>query len=517
MQPVSEQVVSPPRLSPAVFVIALTKLALHLGINAVGAYGYIRDELYYLACSDHLAWGYVDHPPLSIAALWVSRRVVGDSIVALRLLPALSGATAILVTGLLAARLGVSRWGQALACCCTLGAPLVLGMDSLFSMNAFDILAWTLALYLFVSAVDSHDDRTWAGLGVVLGLGLLNKLSVLWLGTGLAAGVLLTPSRRLLLTRGPWLAAAIAAVLFLPHLAWQVSNGYPTLEFIRNAASGKYVALSPWVLMTQQAVFMNPLTFPLWAGGVVYFLLARRMAPHRALSIVYLTVFTILAVNRNSKATYLAPLVPTLFVLGAAWFDRWPVERGRRWAYAVTIVLVLTTGAVLAPLVVAVLPVEASIRYAQTLGVAPSTSENNPLGRLPQHFADMFGWPELVNRVAAVYDALGPDERARCIIVCGNYGEAGAIDFFGRRHGLPPAISGHNNYWLWGPRNATGSVAIVVGGGKEALERVYASVVRADVVVHPYSMPYESDLPIWICRGRRVPFAADWAARKVFN
>jgi hypothetical protein len=149
--------------------------------------------------------------------------------------------------------------------------------------------------------------------------------------------------------------------------------------------------------------------------------------------------------------------------------------------------------------------------------VAPSTSESNALGRLPQHFADMFGWPELADRVAGVYRSLAPDERARCTIVGGNYGEAGAIDFFGRRRGLPAAISGHNNYWLWGPRGATGSVAIVIGGRKEALERAYATVVRADVVVHPYSMPYESDLPIWLCRGRRRPFAADWATAKVFN
>jgi hypothetical protein len=129
----------------------------------------------------------------------------------------------------------------------------------------------------------------------------------------------------------------------------------------------------------------------------------------------------------------------------------------------------------------------------------------------------MFGWPEFVDRVAGVYRSLGPAERSRCTIVCGNYGEAGAIDFFGRRHGLPRAIAGHNNYWLWGPGDAAGSVAIVVGGEKEALERAYASVVLADVVVHPYSMPYESNLPIWLCRGRRVPFAADWAGMKVFN
>jgi hypothetical protein len=305
--------------------------------------------------------------------------------------------------------------------------------------------------------------------------------------------------------------------MFLPHVAWQISNAYPTVEFIRNASSGKYVPLSPLDLLLQQAVFMNPVTLPIWVGGIAYALVSKPGRSLRSLAVVYGVVFAILAANRDSKAAYLVVLLPALFVLGGLGFERLSDRVGWRFLAPVAGAVVLLSGAVLAPMVIPVLPVESYIRYARALGVAPSTSEKNELGRLPQHFADMFGWPGLVDRVAEAYAALDPDERSRCAILCGNYGEAGAVDFFGRGRGLPRAISGHNSYWLWGTRNASGEVVIVVGGKKNDLEKAYRQVGLATVARNPYSMPYESDLPIWICRARRSNLTADWPAFKVFN
>ena len=511
----------PPGATPLtrwVFAIAAAKLLVHLVTNLSGAYGYMRDELYYLACADHLAWGYVDHPPLSIALLWVSRHLMGDSLAAVRLLPALSGAATIVVAALLVREMGGRRAAQILAGCCAMAAPLLLGFDSVFSMNSFEILLWNVAFYLFVRATDSGETRNWVFLGLVLGLGLLNKISVLWLGAGLAAGIVLTPARRALATRGPWLSAAIAAVLFLPHVAWQVLNGYPTLEFIRNAGSGKYVALSPLDLLIQQTLFMNPLTLLLWLGGTAFFLVSRgKRASHRVLPIAYLVVFAILALNRYSKAAYLAPVMPMLFVLGALWFERLVDRLNRPAAIPVVAAVVLAGGVALAPFVTPVLPVETYIRYARALGMAPSTSEHHVMGRLPQHFADMFGWPEMARAIARAYSTLTPADRARVAILVNNYGEAGAVDFFGGAYGLPRAICGHNNYWLWGPRGARGDVVIKLGGTAEDLAQYYRDVAQAGLIVNDNSMPYESNLPVWICRSRRAPLAGDWAQFKVFN
>jgi Dolichyl-phosphate-mannose-protein mannosyltransferase len=500
-----------------VLLLALVKLCIHLVTNLNGGYGFFRDELYYLACSDHMAWGYVDHPPLSVAALWFIRLIAGDSLFVVRLLPALSGAAVVYLTGTLTRELGGKTFAQVLACLCVMASPLVLGMDSVFSMNSFDILFWTLSFLLIVLALNRDRERYWIYLGLILGLGLLNKISVLWLGAGLVVGLLLTPDRRLVLRRRVWAAGLIAALMFLPYVLWQFATGFPTLEFIKNAGSGKYVSLSALDLIVQQALFMNPLAFPVWAGGVAYFLLSRSTKRFRILPAIYLVVFLILAMNRDVKAAYLVPVIPMLFAAGGVAVEVFVEMRGLRWLRIALPAVVFIGGMFLAPFVMPVLPVETYIGYAKALGVAPATSEKNAIGRLPQHFADMFGWPEMAAAVADVYRSLTPEERAKCVILCNNYGEAGAIDFFGRKYGLPHAISGHNNYWLWGPRGASGEIVIRLGGSEERILWSYASAARVGMIKNEYSMPYESNLPIWVCRSRRVPLSADWMDFKVFN
>ncbi len=497
--------------------LALLKLCIHLATNLFGGYGYIRDELYYIACSDHLAWGYVDHPPFSVFLLRLSRLLFGDSLFALRLLPAVSGAVTVTLAGLITRELGGGRYAQVLTSACVIAAPLVLGMDSMFSLNSFEILFWTLAFYWIVLIVKRDRQEYWVFLGLTLGLGLLNKISVAWLGAGLIAGLLLSPNRKLFLTRKPWLAGALAFLIFLPYVLWQPAHGWPTLEFIRNAGSGKYIALSPFDLFLQQSLFMDPLTLPVWFSGCIYFLASRSVRPFRILPIVYLTVFLILAMSRNVKTVYLVPAFPMLFTLGGFTVEKFILRFNLRWLKPVTVALVLCSGAAFAPLVLAVLPVETFIRYSQTLGLAPSTSENHTLNRLPQYYADMFGWEKMARTVAGVYSALPPEDKEKCAILCNNYGEAGAIDFFGRKYHLPQALCGHNNYWFWRPANATGELVIILGGTAEEHSRTYGNVVQAGLFQDDYCMPYENNLPVWVCRKRQVPLSDDWASFKVLN
>ena len=297
--------------------LAFIKLLIHLITNAIGGYGYFRDELYYIACSDHMAWGYVDQPPFSIAVLWLNRLLLGDSIFVLRFLPAVAGAIVVLIAGLITKELGGNKFAQALAACSVIIAPQLLGMNSYFSMNSFDILFWTIALYLLIMIIKWDKEDYWIILGIVLGLGLLNKISVLWLGAGLVVGLLLTPNRTLFLTRKVWFAAGIVLLIFLPHLIWQIVYNFPTLEFIRNATSQKYVAVSPLDMFVQQIMSMHPFTFPVWLAGLIYLLVSKTVKRFRILSIIYLTVFLILVINKNSKAEYLTPLFPMLFAAGS--------------------------------------------------------------------------------------------------------------------------------------------------------------------------------------------------------
>jgi hypothetical protein len=323
--------------------------------------------------------------------------------------------------------------------------------------------------------------------------------------------LLFTPNRRLFLAPRVWLAAAIALLLFLPHMIWQVSHQFPTLEFIKNATGNKYVAVSPLAMFSQQILSMNPSTFLIWVSGVVYFLIAKSVKQFRVLPIIYLTVFLVLCINRNSKSEYLGPMFPMLFSMGAVTFEKFILKFNWNWLKPATIAVLLLSGVMLAPFAIAVLPVETFINYSAALGITPSTTEKKEVSKLPQHYADRFGWEEMVATIADAYHTLTPGEKTKCVIMVNNYGEAGAIDFFGRPYGLPKAISGHNNYWLWGPRNADGSVVIRLGGSETGLREYYAEVVLAGVFRNDYCMPYENNLPVWICKNRRSPLKDDWA------
>jgi hypothetical protein len=497
--------------------LALAKLIIHLAVNLSGGYGYFRDELYYIACSDHMTWGYVDQPPFSIAALWLSRLLFGDSLFALRLFPAFAGAVVVALSGLMTKELGGKRYAQVLASCCTILAPLTLGMNSYFSMNSFDILFWSLAFYLIIVIMKKDEQKYWLLLGIVLGFGLLNKISVLWLGAGLTFGLLLTPNRKLLLTRRVWYAAAIAFLLFLPHIIWQVKYDFPTVEFIKNATSNKYVAISPVGMLFEQVMNMNPFSFPIWFAGVLFFLIAKSTKQFRILPLIYLAVFVILVINRNSKSEYMGPMFPMLFTLGAFSIENFILMMNWRWLKPVILILLLPGGIISAPFALPILPVETFIAYSQALGMAPSTPEKKKLNKLPQHYADMFGWEKMAAAVTDAYNTLSPEEKTKCAIICGNYGEAGAIDFFGRKYNLPKAISGHNNYWLWGPRDATGEVVICLGGSKEAIFKSYKEAIQVGLFNDEYCMPYENNMPVWVCKSRIVPLKEAWPEFKHYE
>jgi 4-amino-4-deoxy-L-arabinose transferase-like glycosyltransferase len=379
----------------------------------------------------------------------VSRLVLGDSLVALRFLPAIAGGVTVYLAGLMARELGGGRFAQGLAASAAFAAPILLAMNSIYSMNSFDFIVWSAAAYLLIRILNNAPPRMWIWLGIVLGLGLLNKTSVLWLGFGIAAGLVLTKSRSQLKTPWPWIAGAIAVAGFLPYLLWNAANDFAHLEFIRNATSGKYSSLTPVRFIQDMILQENPASLPLWLGGLWFFLRPQGKV-FRFLGVMYAAVLAILLVNQHSKAEYLAPAFPLLFAGGAVWAEglRWLSSRVARSAVFAIIGL---SGVMLAPLAAPALPVEAYIRYADALGMKPHTAENKQLAELPQFYADMFGWEELTATVLTVFKNLSPEEQHACIIYGQNYGEAGAVSFLGREFGLPAAVSGHNSYYHWGP------------------------------------------------------------------
>lgn len=510
---------------PAVWTLVLAKLVLHLVTHE--GYGYFRDELYYLACSRHLDWGYVDHPPLSIALLTVVRGLFGDGLLALRLLPAVAGAAVVGLTGCFAARFGGGRWAQILAMLAAGIAPVYLAISHFYSMNIFDILLWSLAVWQLLGILqrpmdDASQPRRWIVLGIVLGLGLLNKFSVLWLGAGLAVGLVATPSRRWMRTPWPWLSGAVSMVLFAPYIVWQLLHGWPTLEFMANATGQKMVEKSLSAFWGEQLLSMHPVNGGLWVAGCLYLLLSRRMRDVRLLAWIFLVVAAILMMSGTSRANYLSPAYPWVLAAGAVWLETILRPVGwRRGVWGVVCAAWLVAGAALAPLALPVLPVDDYIAYAQELGVAPSTSEKKELAELPQFYADMHGWSEIVGEVARVFQTLPEAQQEATAIVVTNYGVAGAIDHFGRRFGLPPAWSQHNNYFFWGPVNGVETlpeVVIYVGSSRQDLLEAFTEVEQVGTIDCGYCMPYENQKPVFVCRDfKSGDVAATWAAGKHFD
>ena len=503
---------SHPRILAA---FALAKLAFHLAV--IPGYGYFRDELYYLASTDHLGWGYVDHPPLSIALLALIRFVFGDSLLALRAFPALAGAASIVLTGLIARRLGGGAFAQALACLAALLAPVFLATHHVYSMNAIDLLLWTVAVWLLLVILRESTTTRWAWLGVVLGLGLLNKLSMSWLGLGLGVGLVLTPHRRLLQTGGPYLAAAIAGAMFLPHLLWQVANDWPTVEFIRNATGGKMAAVGWSGFVVGQLLSLGPASSPVWLAGLGFALFARAGRPWRILAWIYLAIAVLLVAGGRSRSSYLSVAYPMLFALGGVAWERARLLGTRWWLRAPVATLLILGGTLVVPFALPVLPVDSFIRYQSALGMQPTTSERKEVGPLPQHYADMFGWDELVALADSAYRRLTPQEQTRCRVFGQNYGHAGAIDVLGRRLGLPRALSGHNSYWLWGPGATEPTVLIIIGGDREDNARFFEQVEIVGQTRSPYAMPYERGVDVSIARRPRGTLREAWPMLKHFD
>ncbi len=509
-------------LRPALWLAlacAVAKLLFHIGSTLwqrhIG-YGYFRDEFYYIACGRHLAWGYVDHGPLVAVQARLSELLFGDSLLGIRILSALGGAIRVGLTGLLCWALGGRRSAQALAMLAVLTVPLYLGADGYLSMNSWESALWMpclLALLMILRGGSAW--LWWAVLGVSAGLGLLNKPSEVFFLLALAGALLLTPQRRLLFTRQAAFGIALLVLIASPNIVWQLHHSWPTLEFLRNGrAGGKNLRLPPLAFLLNQVLVLGPLGSPVWMAGLVHLL---RRTDRRWLGLMYL-FFLAGMMALGAKDYYVAPVYPILFAAGGvAWQTRFrrksAVQQDRLVAFPLFEAAVCLVALVFLPASNPLLRPQAFQRYAAALHLPNSDSESVHAA-LPQFFADRFGWQEQVDTVSRIVAQLPPSDRAHVGIFCGNYGEAGAMEFLGRN--LPPVISEHNTYWLWGTRGLDAEVMIIdADTTPEKLHHYYEQVEVVGMANHPLAMPFEHH-PIFLVRHRRVPLQQDWAASKFY-
>lgn len=478
----------------------LASLLFFFHMLVSGRYGYFVDELYYLACSHHLDWGYVDQAPLIAVVTWFERVTLGDSLPALRFLPAVAAGLKVLLTGLIALELDAKRYAIVLACVAVIVAPLCLGIDSLLTMNAFEPCIWMACVLIVLKILNGASPKLWVVFGAIAGIGLENKHSTLIFGFALLIGLLVTKSRRHFAQPWIWLGALIAFLIFLPNLVWEVHRGFPTIELLRNIqASGRNAELNALAFILTQALIMHPLSAPLWIAGLWYLLRDRNGTGLRVLGWTFLVILFCM-LTMHGRIYYMAPAYPMLFAAGAVAFQNWVDRHSWSWLKPAYVVSLLATGAVFAPFAYfPMLTVDQYIAYSKLMHLAPPKIENHAQGPLPQLYADQFGWKEMAQVVADVYFKLPSGERESCAIFGQNYGQAGAIDFFGVKMGLPNAISGHQNYYYWGPHGYTGECMIVMGDRYEVLSHKFDNVEKVGTVFHPLSMPYEH-FDVYLCR-----------------
>jgi hypothetical protein len=498
-----------------VLYIAAAKLLFHLVTAA--RYGIFRDEMYYLACAQRLAWGYVDHPPMTVFLGWLARHLFGESALAIRLLPALAGAAMVWLTGKLAREMGGGRFAQALSTLAIVVVPIYLILHHWLTDNVFEQLIWTACIWLVVRAINTGDPRYWLWFGVLAGLGFETKYSIAFLLLGLLVGVLLGPERRFLASRYLWLGVLACAAISLPNLLWQVRNNFPFLELIHNIRmTNRDVVRGPVAFIANQAFVMHPVLFPLWAGGLAWLFFAREGRRYRALGWTFVVVLSTF-IALKAKFYYVVPIYPMLMAAGAIALERITSRRtSGALVRVVYLALVIIGGAALAPLSAPILSPEGFLRYQRTLGLEPPKAENYDTGLLPQYFADEFGWEEMVREVARIYHGLPAEEQARTAIFSNSWGSAAAVDFYGPRYGLPQAISNHNQYWLWGPQHYDGSTMIILNSDGRRDREYFQSVEAAGRVEHPYARRDEYHT-IWLCRGPKFNLQAVWPRLKHYD
>ncbi len=500
-------------LWPWVYGIAFVYFALHLATST--RYGYFRDALYYLACSEHLAFGYVDQPPLIAVIGWFTRHTLGTSLPALLLWSALAGAARIILTAAFARELGAQRFGTVLAAVLAATPGVWWVIDHQFAMNAFEPLLWGGLAYVILRLIKTGNPKLWLVFGAIAGVGLQTKYSIVMFASALILGVLVSRQHKLLFT--PWILAggAIAFLIFLPNLIWNIQHDFPFLELMRNIrATGKDVVLSPVMYLVQQVLMMNPASFPFWFGGLLFYFFSRDAKNYRALGWTFVITIALFLITRG-KDYYSAAAYVIVLAAGATATERLLARFPRQLILRTACFVWLALGVLpLLPLVLPVLPIDTFLRYQAHLPFEVPKTERSFVGEtLPQYYADEFPWPGLVAEVARVYHSLTPEEQKRAAIYGNNYGQAAAVDFFGPQYGLPKAISGHQNYFLWGPRHYTGDIMIILGEEEDEAGDDFESCRVAATLNNPYAYRYENR-PVLLCRGLKWDLQSGWSRVK---
>ena len=483
--------------------VALFNLLLHFYFGRY--YGYQRDELYFIACGRHLAWGYVDVGPLTMWLGSLGHVLFGETLFGFRFFSFVAGAGTVLLTGLIARELGGGRYAQFLAALCVVVAPVWMIANNVLALPSFEPIFWAGCALLLIRVLKTGNSKLWLWFGVVAGIGLLNKFSMAFFGVATVIGLLLTPHRKQLLNKWLWIGGLIALAIVAPGLWWQFEKDWPTLQFIIGMNRGVMARIPRLVFVLGQVVYQNPATLPVWLAGLWFLLFSQAGKPYRIFGWVYAIIFLFMFIVK-SKIYYLSPAYPMMLGAGAVAIADAFSKPGHMWARVAAVGVLVAGGAVMAPLGLPILPIDKLDGYVGTVtgGMLKNVYE------LTGTYHDQFGWKNQAESVAKVYHSLPPEDQASCMIIAGNFGQAGAIDFYGPALGLPPVTAGHQNYFFWARPEEDKRVAVAFGVDMEDPEMFFSDIQEAAVITCSEAVPSEQHVPVYVCREPKASLREVW-------
>jgi len=487
--------------------IALADFVFHMII--AGNYGYFRDELYYIVAGERLSFGYVDFPPVIALLAALMNVIAGDSLVSIHIIPALAAAAIVFLAGKIAGELGGGLKAQVLAAVAAMFSA-AFAVGSIFSMDVLDMLWWTVLAYLLIRIIkrDNKEPRLWLLFGVIASIGLLTKLTMAFFLLSVLISLLLV-KRSYLKSPWVWMAFVIALVILSPYIVWNALNAWPTVDFFIH--HGGLNGGGPLSFLANQILIAGFLGLPLAIIGLYFFFRAKLGRPYVVLGVAFIILLVVFTVT-NAKPYFIMGAYPFAFAAGAVVLER------RRWVSRFYLIGILIVGILLIPLYSPALPPQTFVKYYGGLtGAANGASAQQNAGAFPQYLGDRFGWNTMTATVAQVYDNLPPQEKSQACILTQNYGEVSALTFLGRSLNLPTVISGHNNYYLWGPGSCSGQVLIIIGYYPSDFQGFFRNITVAGNITCSYCMASEDDLPVIVAVGPTSSVHDSWAMLKHYN
>jgi hypothetical protein len=475
-----------------VLLFSVVKLLLHLLTNT--NYELQRDAFMYIDLGNHLAWGYHSVPPSIAVFANISRFLLGETTFAIRLFPALVGVLSIIIIGIMVKEAGGGYWAQFFACLAFLAAPAFLRSNTLFQPVSFNQFYWLLLSFFIFRLIRTNRSVYWYLIGLAAGLAFLNKYSVIFYLIGIIAAVLLTPLRAWLRIPQPYLAGSIALLIALPNVIWQVNHHWPVIQHMKELAETQLVHVRVDIFLIEQIMMFLPVFF-IWIFGLIYVAFLKDGKSYRAFAWIYITVVLLLIFLRG-KHYYTLGLYSALFVFGGLFIERY--LRGKTGFVKYILIFIIPSVSVVAlPISLPILKPEPFIEFYKSIGMEKFHRwEDGKYYDLPQDYADMIGWEELSGIVGETFLTLTPEQQAKCVILANNYGEAGSVNFYGSKYGLPPVISFNDSYIFWAPESIDADYLIKIGDS-DNLEELFHQVEIVGRISTPHAR--QEGTPVYFC------------------